>query len=440
MTAEVHDGDVLRPVPADARDTTLIGDYLGWLERERSLRFEGYDDLYAWSVDDLDAFWQSIWDFFEVRSHSPHTAALADATMPGAVWFPGATLNYAEHAVGAWRDPDGVALIERSQTRGPRETTRGELADQVARARAGLQRLGVGKRRPRRRLPPQHRRDGRRLPRHAEPRRGVGGLRPGVRPPRDRRPLRPDRAEGAPGRPRLRLRRQGDRPQRRGRRDPRRASRRSSTSSWCRTATASIPDAIAWDELLAEPGPLEFDAVPFDHPMVVLFTSGTTGKPKPIVHCHGGLLVEQLKSQGLLWDLRDGDRLLWFSTTAWMLWNTVIVGAAARRRGRPHRRQPAVPGRHRSSGAGPRRPARPSSGCRPATSWPAARRASSPRGSSTSPAVRQIGCAGAPLATEGYVWIVEQLGQDVLLNVGQRRHRRLHRHRLGEPAAAGLRR
>ena len=105
--------------------------------RERGLRFEGYDDLYAWSVDDLDAFWQSIWDFFEVRSHSPHTAALADATMPGAVWFPGATLNYAEHAVGAWRDPDGIALIERSQTREPRETTRGELADQVARARAG---------------------------------------------------------------------------------------------------------------------------------------------------------------------------------------------------------------------------------------------------------------------------------------------------------------
>jgi acetoacetyl-CoA synthetase len=117
MTAEVHDGDVLRPVPVDARDTTLIGDYVGWLESERSLRFEGYDDLYAWSVEDLDAFWQSIWDFFEVRSHSPHTAALADATMPGAVWFPGATLNYAEHAVGTWREPSGIALIERSQTR-----------------------------------------------------------------------------------------------------------------------------------------------------------------------------------------------------------------------------------------------------------------------------------------------------------------------------------
>ena len=85
MTAEIQDGDVLRPVPATARGTTLIGEYLDWLETERSLRFEGYDDLYAWSVADLDAFWQSIWDFFGVRSHSPHAAALADATMPGAV-------------------------------------------------------------------------------------------------------------------------------------------------------------------------------------------------------------------------------------------------------------------------------------------------------------------------------------------------------------------
>ncbi|MFN8169786.1 MAG: crotonase/enoyl-CoA hydratase family protein [Candidatus Nanopelagicales bacterium] len=116
-----------------------------WLESERGLSFEGYDDLYAWSVDDLDAFWQSIWDYFGVRAHSPHTAVLGDDGHAQCAVVPEAALNYAEHAVGAWRDPQGLALIERSQTRGPRETTRGQLAEQVARARAGLQRLGVGK-------------------------------------------------------------------------------------------------------------------------------------------------------------------------------------------------------------------------------------------------------------------------------------------------------
>ena len=143
--ADVREGDVIRPVPVDALDTTVVGDYVHWLARERGLAFADYDSLLAWSVDDLDAFWQSIWDFFGVRSHSPHTAVLADAAMPGAVWFPGATLNWAEHAVGAWRDPSGIAIIERSQTREPRVTTRGDLADLVARTRAGLQRLGVGK-------------------------------------------------------------------------------------------------------------------------------------------------------------------------------------------------------------------------------------------------------------------------------------------------------
>ena len=122
--AELHEGDVLRPVPDDARATTLMGDYLDWLERAHGHSFAGYEELYRWSIDDLDAFWQSIWDYFQVRSHSPHTAALANPSMPGASWFPGATLNYAEHAVGAWRDADDVALIERSQTRAPRETTR----------------------------------------------------------------------------------------------------------------------------------------------------------------------------------------------------------------------------------------------------------------------------------------------------------------------------
>ncbi len=130
--------------PADVLSATQIGRFLTWLAEDRGVRLKGYDELWRWSVSDLDGFWASVWDFFGVRARAPYRHVLGSRQMPGAQWFTGAELNYAEHAVGADGDTDRLAVLAHSQTRGPMELSFGDLREQVARARTGLQRLGVG--------------------------------------------------------------------------------------------------------------------------------------------------------------------------------------------------------------------------------------------------------------------------------------------------------
>src|SRR5690349_22258913 len=125
-------GAVLWEPPADVRETSRIGHYLSWLQRERGLACADYAALWQWSVDDLPAFWQSIWDYFEVIAHDPPSAVLPDASMPGAKWFPGATLNYAEHVLRmpGLTDDDPVVLAY-SQTREPSILTKAEIRERV---------------------------------------------------------------------------------------------------------------------------------------------------------------------------------------------------------------------------------------------------------------------------------------------------------------------
>src|SRR5438309_4402133 len=134
-------GRVLWTPPADVLQTSRMGRFAGWLDVNRGMRFDGYDELWRWSVDDLKGFWSAVWEYFDVRTSTPPTQVLSSTSMPGARWFEGATLNYAEHALRS--DGDMTMVISRSQTRDPVELTAAELRDQVGRARAGLQRLGV---------------------------------------------------------------------------------------------------------------------------------------------------------------------------------------------------------------------------------------------------------------------------------------------------------
>jgi acetoacetyl-CoA synthetase len=406
-------GAVLWTPPADVRETTEVGRYLGWLERERGLVFPTYGELQQWSVDDLPAFWSSIWEFFEVKAHAPYDTVLASDAMPGAVWFPGARLNFAEHMLGSDDDTEKVAVVAYSQTRDPLELTFGELRDQVARARAGLLRLGV------------------------QPGDRVAAYLPNI--PETLVAFAATASIGATWvscAPELGARSVVDRL---AQLEPtvlfavggycyrdRSIDRREELAT-IRAALPTlrdvvhvpfgeheVPDALQWGELLAEQGPLEFLPVAFDHPLFVLFSSGTTARPKAIVHGHGGILLEFFKAHALNWDLKPGGRLLWFTTTSWMMWNALVAALIVRCSivmidGDPAWPDPgwqwrlAEETRPTFMGASPVF----LMGCRKAGLEPG-------RDYDLS-SIKVFCTAGSPLPIEGYRYVYEQLGPDVLL-------------------------
>jgi acetoacetyl-CoA synthetase len=408
--------ELLRPVAPDVRATTEIGRFLTWLERERGLTFAGYEELHRWSVDDLDGFWSAVWEHFEVRGHSPYDAVLGRREMPGAEWFPGATLNYAEHALGLPQDADETAVLGYSQTRDRVELTWGQLRDQVARARAGLQRLGVGR--------------GDRvvayLPNIPETlvaflaTASLGAIWASCAPEFGARSV-VDRFGQVEPKILLAVAGYGY-----GSKDVDRRDQVAEIREGLPTVehvvhvpygAHTLPDAVSWDALVGEPGELAFEPVPFAHPLAVLFSSGTTGKPKAIIHGHGGILLEHLKNHALSWDLGPGDRILWFSTTAWMMWNALVSALLVRASivmidGNPL--HPDIRWQWRLAeetgatlmGASPGfLMACRKEGVEPAKEFDLSR-------------LRQIGAAGSPLPPEGYRWVAEQFGPDVLLNVG----------------------
>nr|MBA2496520.1 acetoacetate--CoA ligase [Acidimicrobiia bacterium] len=258
---------------------------------------------------------------------------LADPSMPGARWCPGGTLNWAEHCLDPEpRDPSAPVLLSRSQTRADADLTMAELRDRVARCRTGLARLGVGR----------NDRVAAYLPNIAEAAvtllaaASLGAIFVSCAPEFGPRAVVDRLAQIGPT-----VLVTVD-----GYRYGARAVDKAADVAAIRaalptlratvvvgyldvvTAGARVPGALAWDELLAEPGPLTVEAVPFDHPLYVLFSSGTTGRPKAIVHGHGGITLEHLKVLALHHDLGPDDRFFWFSTTGWMMWNYLVSGLA----------------------------------------------------------------------------------------------------------------
>jgi acetoacetyl-CoA synthetase len=406
-------GDILWEPPADLRRSTEIGRFMEFAERRHEQQFGGYGDLWRWSVEDLDGFWGSIWEFFGLRAHAPFDTVLASRQMPGAVWFPGVRLNYAEHLVGRDGDADRVAVVAQSQTRPETELTFGELREQVARARAGLQRLGVG---PGDRVVAY-------MPNIPETlvafiaTASLGAIWAACAPEFGARSVI-DRFAQIEPKVMLTVGGYGFRDRYVSRLAEVEAIRGRITSLEHVVAVpygeASVSDVVPWSQLLGSSGTLEFEPVAFDHPLYVLFSSGTTGLPKAIVHGHGGQLVEHHKNQGLGWDLKPGTRLQWFSTTAWMMWNALVSALLLRSSIVMLDGDPAWPDLAEQWRLAERN--RPTvMGVSPPYLMACRKAGLNLRDDFDLRSIRVLCTAGSPLPAEGYRWVYEQLGPDVCL-------------------------
>jgi acetoacetyl-CoA synthetase len=284
----------------------------------RGLGFEDYTALWKWSVTEVEAFWESIWELFDVQGH--YDSVLTSRAMPGARWFPGAELSYAEHVLRG-RNPEAVALVHASELRPLRETTWAALRAATASVAAGLRGFGVG---PGDRVAAY-------LPNSAEAVvaflacASIGAIWSSCSPDFGVRAV-VDRF--AQIEPKVLLAVDG---YRYGGRDFDRRGEVERIGAGLPTLehTVVLPyleGAELWSGVLEGQGAFEFEQLPFDHPLWVLHSSGTTGLPKPIVHGQGGILLEHLKTIGLHFDARPGERLFWYSTTGWMMWNLLVGG------------------------------------------------------------------------------------------------------------------
>uniref|UniRef100_A0ABP5SKT9 Acetoacetate--CoA ligase n=1 Tax=Saccharopolyspora halophila TaxID=405551 RepID=A0ABP5SKT9_9PSEU len=403
-----------RPSPERVAASRMAA-FRDWLRRERDVDLPDYHASWQWSVNDLPAFWQAIADFFEVRFHDRAERVLAGERMPDVRWFPGATLNYAEHALreGEGKADEDLAVVFVREDGRSEEITFGELRDRVAAARSALVELGV--------------RAGDRVAALVPncPEALVAFLATaslgatwsscspdfGARAVADRFvQIEPKVLIAVDG-----YCYGGRRFDVRSTVDELRAEMPETTAVLVDyLGQGPLDGALDWRELLAHNrgAALEFTPVPFEHPLWILYSSGTTGLPKGIVHGHGGMVLEHLKVLGLHFDLGPGERFFWYTTTGWMMWNFLVGGLLTGTTvvlfdGSPGHPSLSVlwelAARYRVAYFGTSAPFIQS----------CLKRELRPKDAFDLSALRAVGSTGAPLTTDGFRWVADAVGADV---------------------------
>ncbi|GAB4213781.1 MAG: acetoacetate--CoA ligase [Roseiflexaceae bacterium] len=415
----VTEGTVLWEPSEAVRRASTMQHYLDWLSTRDRRTFASYSELWGWSVAELEAFWASLWEFFQVQA-TPYTSVLDQRQMPGARWFAGAELNYAAH-VFRNATPDHPALIFQQEGGQPAELSWEQLRDRVAALVAGLRAMGVGR--------------GDRvvayLPNIPE---AVVAFLACASLGAVWSSCSPDMGEGSVVdrfkqiAPKLLFATDGY--QYGGKtfdRRPTVAALRRELTTLEQTVlvhylrpdgpTEGLDGVLSWEELVAgahSAPALTFEPVPFDHPLWVLYSSGTTGLPKPIVQGHGGILLEHLKSICLHMDLKPGDRFFWFTTTGWMMWNLLVSGLLGGCTVLLYDGSPAFPtmnalwdfaattGMDYFGASAAYIAACMKNGVAPAEGRDLGK-------------LRALGSTGSPLPVEGFAWVYEQVKRDLWL-------------------------
>jgi acetoacetyl-CoA synthetase len=415
-------GELLWEPPQDRAAGSRLRGFMDWLGAREGLDLPDHTALHTWSIGHLDRFWAAVWDHFGVQASSPYDAVLAEDAMPGARWFPGARLNWAEHMLRyADTAPDEPAVLAYGEEPGePVTLTWAELRDQSAALAAHLRAVGV---RPGDRVVAY-------LPNIPQ---AVVGVLASASVGATWACCSPDfGADGATSRlqqlePTVLL--TGDGYHWNGRVLDRRdvaASLREALPTLRDVVyvdhalpgeppPAALGEVTAWADVVARAAEPAYEQVPFDHPLWVLFSSGTTGLPKGLVHGHGGILLEHLKWLGLYADARPGDRMFMYTSTGWMMWNALLAGllhgsTLVLFEGSPTHPDPGTLWRVCSEsrarimmlGAGLIQ-ATMKSGVEPASSYDFS-------------ALATIGVTGSPLPTEGYRWVYAHVSPDVRLD------------------------
>jgi acetoacetyl-CoA synthetase len=379
--------------------------FRAWLASHRGIFVGDYDALWRWSVADLEGFWGALAEFAGVRFHTAPQQVLAGDSMPEVRWFPGSTLNYAEHALasGPGKSDDDLAVISQREDGQREQCSYGELRQRVAAARSALVSLGV--------------RRGDRvvalMPNSLDTlvallaTASLGAIWSSCSPDFGIRAVADRFAQLAPT---VLIAVDGYHY----------GGRYFDVRSTVDALAHQMPALRAmvlparWKQLLTEHAGAElaFEAVEFDHPLWVLYSSGTTGLPKGIVQGHGGILVEHLKALLLQADSVPGERFFWFTTTGWMMWNYLVSGLLAGTTIVLYDGSPGFPdlgvlwrlaAEERVSYFGTSAPfivACRKAGLRPGTDCDLS-------------AVRAVGSTGSPLPAEGFRWIASEVGAGV---------------------------